>query len=106
ADRENVPMGADAIHHLAVIVGRERALDVALEPEAAAEVGLLHEVNLTERPARRVGGHHALHHEDILERCRTHAVRHGRGRQETVSVSSGTASNEASSPTRPAAVTS
>src|SRR2546429_4192318 len=25
ADRENVAMGADAIHHLAVIVGRERS---------------------------------------------------------------------------------
>src|SRR2546429_4001374 len=53
ADRENVAMGADAIHHLAVIVGREGPLDVALEAEAASEIGLFHDVNLTVHRAHR-----------------------------------------------------
>src|SRR5206468_473218 len=37
----------DGVHHAAVIVADEGALDGALEPEAFAEVGLLHSVNLT-----------------------------------------------------------
>jgi hypothetical protein len=32
---------------LAVIIGREGPLDVALEAKAASEVGLFHDVNLT-----------------------------------------------------------
>src|SRR5207247_10299156 len=54
ADREDVALGADAIHHAAVIVRRERSLDVALETEAASEIGLFHggQSNRAPRPSR------------------------------------------------------
>ena len=52
-ERERVPLGADPIHHPAVVVGHQRAFDVALEAEAAPEIGLLHGVNLTGRLGRR-----------------------------------------------------
>src|SRR2546430_6175340 len=52
-ERERVPLGADPIHHPAVVVGHQRASDVALEAEAAPEIGLLHGVNLTGRLGRR-----------------------------------------------------
>jgi len=38
ADREDVPVSADTIHHAAVVVRRERSLDVALEAEAASKI--------------------------------------------------------------------
>src|SRR5437660_146229 len=47
ADGGDVAVGSYATHHLAVIVGREGRLDVALETEAASGIGLLHDVNLT-----------------------------------------------------------
>src|SRR5207248_10205327 len=52
AQREGVPLGADPVHGAAVVVGRQRAFDVALEAEAAPEIGLLHGVNLAGRPSR------------------------------------------------------
>src|ERR1043166_5688785 len=54
ADRERVSGPADRVHDLAVIVGRERAFNGALEPEAFAEIGLFHgtQSNRTPRPPR------------------------------------------------------
>src|SRR3989442_1539234 len=42
AHHELVPRAANGIDHATVVVGGERALDRALQPEALAEVGLLH----------------------------------------------------------------
>src|SRR5437870_8365686 len=79
ADGQGVPMFPDAVDDAAVVVGRERALDVVFEAEAPPEVGLLHEINLHDQGC----------------------IQHG-----TVSVPSGTASNAASTVTRPAAAIS
>src|ERR1041385_757409 len=51
ADREGVSGPADRVHDLAVIVGRERAFNGTLEPEAFAEIGLFHRAQ-SNRPPR------------------------------------------------------
>src|SRR5205823_1250612 len=42
AQREDVPVLADLVHNVTVIVGGQGLFDVALQPEASPEVGLLH----------------------------------------------------------------
>src|SRR6266705_4976501 len=79
AQRQRVSVPADPVDHAAVVVGRERTLDVVSEAEAPPEVGLLHETNLH--------GHGCIPHG-------------------TASAPSGTAANAASTVTRPAAASS
>src|SRR6266571_2135413 len=53
ADGERVAGSPHGVHDPAVVIAGEGALDGALQPEALAEVGLLHGVNLTGRRPRR-----------------------------------------------------